>query len=662
MKLKTSIFFILTIIMMGIFLLVSCEKATDEGFFDINTDGMIRINSSRKDLLPSEVVIPKKVMGTLVTGIMDFGFKECPSLTKVTIPSFITKIGLNPFIDCPKLEFIDVNPSNKMFASEEGVLIDLQKNSIVCYPSGKTDASYTIRRNVCDYAFYKCNYLDCIELSCYETPEIGYAEFFGNSAFEGSSPSRILILGIDSYDSQEWFLGSELSNLMWKMDSVPDVLIEKGITSIPDGAFSGCNRIEHLDIPEGVTSIGESAFEYCSSLESITIPEGVESIGDNAFSGCTSLKSIIIPEGVESIGEDAFSGCTSLESITIPEGVASIGGWAFYDCTSLESITIMKGITSIGDYAFSDCTSLESIIIPEGVESIGEGAFSGCTSLESITIMKGITSIGDNAFSDCASLESIIIPESVTSIGEDAFYGCTSLKSITIPESVTSIGEDAFYGCTSLKSITIPEGVTSIGDNAFSGCASLESIIIPESVTSIGQWAFVSCELLTEMNIPKAVLEIGEKAFMNTWSISRINVDPQNPTYSSEAGILFDKDRTELIHFPTRSSSTEYDIPEGVVTIEDYAFKCTLCSKISIPDSVKTIGERSFYASSYLSEVSIGQGLERIGEGAFQDCKYLRVINYEGTMKQWEAITKGEDWDDNIRAEHVLCIDGNLPL
>ena len=115
----------------------------------------------------------------------------------------------------------------------------------------------------------------------------------------------------------------------------------------------------------------------------------------------------------------------------------------------------------------------------------------------------------------------------VTRIDLQAFYGCESIKSITIPGSMTEIGDSAFYRCTSLKSITIPSGVTSIGDEVFHGCASLTSITIPNSVTEIGKDAFYGCTSLTAIDVAT-----GYKY------------------YVSENGVLYNKDKTDLICYP----------------------------------------------------------------------------------------------------------------
>ena len=242
----------------------------------------------------------------------------------------------------------------------------------------------------------------------------------------------------------------------WKTysNTINKVVIQPGVTSIGENAFSRCENLESITIPEGVTSIGGSAFQWCSRLKSITIPEGVTSIENMAFDACRGLTSVTIPESVTSIGWSAFEGCSSLKSITIPKSVTSIGWSAFEGCSSLTSITIPEGVTSIRRYAFEGCSSLKSITIPEGVTSIEYGAFDTCRGLTSVTIPESVTSIGWRAFGGCSSLTSITIPEGVTSIENSVFYECSSLMSITISESVTSIGEYAFYACDGLIDVT----------------------------------------------------------------------------------------------------------------------------------------------------------------------------------------------------------------
>ncbi len=265
--------------------------------------------------------------------------------------------------------------------------------------------------------------------------------------------------------------------------------IRQGTRCICDLAFAGNYNsrpsLQSVTIPDSVTSIGDGAFSGCKSLQSVTIPESVTIIKGNPFSDCPARiinhsNHFTIFEGnlYTSERRKLISSLSKGENFIIPDSVTSIGDSAFEDCSSLQSVTIPNSVTRIGDNAFNDCKSLQSVTIPDSVTSIGDSAFVYCSSLQSVNIPDSVTSIGDSAFSVCLSLHSVTIPNSVTRIGDSAFSWCSSLHSVTIPNSVTSIGDYAFTFCSSLQSVTIPDSVTSIGDSAFSHCSSLQSIFI----------------------------------------------------------------------------------------------------------------------------------------------------------------------------------------
>ena len=229
-------------------------------------------------------------------------------------------------------------------------------------------------------------------------------------------------------------------------------------------------------------------------------------------------------------------------------------------------------------------------------------------------------------YSNRSDITSVVIEPGVTSIGSQAFYECSNLTSITIPSGLTSIGEQAFGNCTGLTSITIPSGLISIGDYAFWNCTGLTSITIQNGVTSIGTGAFWNCTGLTSITIPSSVTSIGVNVFYNCTGLTDITVDSSNPSFCSESGVLFNKDKTTLIYYPLGKTGS-YTIPDGVTAIGDYAFYyCSRLTSVTIPSSVTSIGESAFRHCTGLTSITIPNSVTSIVNLAFWDCDSLTIV------------------------------------
>ena len=426
-----------------------------------------------------------------------------------------------------------------------------------------------------------------------------------------------------------------------KKDNVKKVVIEDGITSIGNRAFSDCTGLESIEIPSGVTSIGVNAFQGCRNLASIEIPNSVTNIGISAFRRCTRLSSITIPSSVTSIGDYAFydtswltnkrqendslvivneiliDGAACSGEVTIPDGVTNIGNHAFESCNKLASITIPSSVTNIGKYAFSDCNNLASIKIPEGVTSIGDGAFYKCTGLTSINIPEGVTSIGDYVFESCNKLASITIPSSVTSIGAGVFNHCSSLNEVLLENGskLTSgqLGVNESIIGTYWNEDNLTWTLTADGTMTISGSGAMKDydndnspatqkkdnvkkVVIEDEITSIGNYAFSDCSNLASIEIPEGVTSIGNFAF----------------------GYC--------------SGLTSITIPDSVTSIGEWAFyKCTGLTSITIPKSVTSIGNFAFYGCSNLASITIPKSVTSIGNNTFYGCGELTVYLEEGS-------------------------------
>ncbi len=290
---------------------------------------------------------------------------------------------------------------------------------------------------------------------------------------------------------------------------------------------------------------------------------------------------------VTSIADGAFKGCAALEAVLVPGTVTAIGAGAFDGCTSLRSLDIPESVSSIGDRAFRDCTSLPSVHVPRAVEFVGKAAFERCR-LKNISVDPGNTHY--------CSQDGILFDKGKTVL--IAYPARRRVRAYEVPGTVVSIAESAFYRAA-VSSAVLPEGLVSIGDYAFFDAGDLESVKLPESLVSIGRMAFAECHSLESISIPKAVSIIGPGALSNRY-LRHIAVSPDNPCFSSDKGVLFDKDKRTLLLYPPDRRNMMYKIPDTVEIIRTLAFSnCSNLEVINIPSSVKVLEKDA--AAGYFS-------------------------------------------------------------
>jgi hypothetical protein len=306
-----------------------------------------------------ELVIPSTYEGKPITSIGDEAFYGCSGLTSVTIPANVTSIGDRAFEDCSGLTNIGVDDGNTKYTSQDGVLFDKNKTSLVQFPAGK----------------------------------IGHY----------SIPDSVTSIRAEAFAS---------------CSSLTSVTIPNSVTSFGGWAFWQCSSLTSVTIPDSVTSIGEAAFQWCSDLTSVTIGNSITRIETGTFIGCSSLTSVTIPDSVTSIGDGAFQDCINLTSVTMGNSVTSIGTVAFENCSSLTSVTIPDSVTSIGSWAFQRCSDLTSVTIGSSVTSIRRNAFKYCSSLTSITFEGNAPfSLGVDVFSEVSENAKIIILSGASGFG-----------------------------------------------------------------------------------------------------------------------------------------------------------------------------------------------------------------------------------------------------
>lgn len=253
-------------------------------------------------------------------------------------------------------------------------------------------------------------------------------------------------------------------------------------------------------------------------------------------------------------------------------------------------VTVPEGVRIIGTCAFSKCENLQKIIIPEGVRVIENGAFCGCKNLQEITLPASLNTIeGDNVFLGCKNLRTInVSPDNPYFSSEDSFlfnknktvllYMFQKKETVSVPETVEYISESAFKQ-GGVKEIILPDSVTEIAEGAFLGCSNCEFII-----------------------------------------------SPNNPYFSYEDGILYGKNKTNIL-FCRQDKEGDVHIPDGVISICDWAFACCDIQSITIPDSVQVIGDFAFGRCEHLKTVRLSKNSTLTEEDLClpENCELVRI-------------------------------------
>lgn len=357
-------------------------------------------------------------------------------------------------------------------------------------------------------------------------------------------------------------------------------------------------------------------------LETVIIPDGILAIEESVFEGMTSIKEVILPESIKIICDKVFANCKNLKKINLPSGLTRLQNKVFFNCEGLRQITLPQSLTFIGDDCFA-LSSIESVKIPDSVEYIGEGAFRQ-SNLKDAFVPKSTRHLGSKAFFNCCDLEKLILEGCDIEIPEafcDADY---NLKTIDL-SNIKSIGDHAFYCCSKLCVDKIPANVKYVGDKAFSR-TNIKNLIIED----LRSYHF-SSSVFAESNIESVQINVKLPNSYDNVLYQHIPKEIfygckklKNVTFTGNTERL---DSIEKCAF-AKTGVTNIDIPKNTTVICSHAFEdCVKLSKISLPDTLKTI-EQCAFNNCGLSEIIIPDSVHSIGDCCFYNCKNLQHVQF----------------------------------
>ncbi|MBR3971930.1 MAG: leucine-rich repeat protein, partial [Ruminococcus sp.] len=524
--------------------------------------GFISVGAKNTDI-SGDIVIPEMHDGKEVKAIIIHGFENCKNITSITIPDTVKTIKDRTFYNCTNLEKIT------MLGKIENVGIDVVLGTkwYENQPEG-----FVYLDDIC--LDYKGDVPENSDLIIRDGTRIIAPSIFYRKNCDVNSivlPEDLEKIGYEAF----WDCGAE------------SVVFGEDLKKIGRDAF-GANNISEFIIPDSVTVIGGGAFR-ANPIKTIKLPESLTRLEDLFGTAVTLPENLHIPKNVSSIDLNMFKN-SSAKNFSVDEENQNY--WS--DGKGLYN----KSADTLYQYLDKEVVRLE---LPDTVKTIPENAFRGFHNLKEAVLSPSMDRIINSAFKDCSALETVVIPEGIEQINESAFAGCTALEKIYIPDSVTTIYEGAFSNCSNLSEVCLPEGLTGLNN------------------------IFHECKKLTELHLPKNVCSVQGFVTRGTNYIEKFTVDENNEYLcADESGIVFSKDKTKILCYPTQLKGDEYVVPETVSDIGVYAFEGNHYLKsVVFNENINFIGEGAFhYCENLESFISVPDKVIKIGIGAFDRTKW----------------------------------------
>ncbi len=360
------------------------------------------------------------------------------------------------------------------------------------------------------------------------------------------------------------------------------------VTAFAADAEKTSGNYKYVVLEDGTIEISE----YIGAQSTVNLPENIDgkivsALGDELFRRVDTVKKVVVPDSVVTMGRTFYM--SEVESIQLGKALKEIDKNAFYCSWSLKEILVPEDnqyFTSVNGILYNKAKT-RLVCVPSGKE------------MATFTIPGGVKSIGSLAIRD-VKIKELIIPSTVTKIEE---YAITTkgVKSLIIPGSVEVIEENGIHFCSELKELKFEEGnLKEICQGAVSSCKDLEKLIIPSSVKSIG--SLPGCDALKEYVIAKS-----------------------NKNFSSQEGVLFNKNKTLLLDYAPGKTESFY----------------------AVPDTVTTITEWAFYGASKLKTLYLHDSVKKIGDYAY-GYSGISKIYFEGTKSQYPRSKANSTWDAKV--------------
>jgi hypothetical protein len=558
-------------------------------------------------------------------------FKECTGLTEVTLPDSVVILGTRAFYNCLKLTTINLSSVQSIESScfsSCGRLVELDLRSINT-PLGEDCFKECALHRV---------YLDNFQSNVLWATNNSLVT--QSSQNESGNELRITLDTSFSWDQYDQLLKhhTELSHSyppdFMSFDRNLDTLYVNPTTSFWTKIKEG--EPSMIALPEGLQRIPADAFADCSWLTEIALPESVAHISERAFRSCVNLTTINLSD-IQTVEKDAFNSCVRLEEVDLRSVTALLGTDCFKKCP-LRTVhvfnhqaPILWEPTNIVRQQFQDTDSEQEqdssdlrILFHAPVGRNEEAELFAHYADSPYEFPVGFVSYDSDP--DTPDTPDTLYVHRKASTWAPTWAQIKRDKdpTVVLPEGLQRIPEDIFAGCSWLTEVTLPASLTHIGAHAFRGSPHLAVIVVlsPDPRGMIGGF--------NSMINPTHVVDV-------TYFVPTVDVQRQLKQADS-SGVLRAESGDRVVHRRTTAyyatlkdeimTETHLIIEDdSLVNVPDDAFKeCALLTRVTLPETVRTIGTRAFMHCAALVSVALPETLTSIGEKAFMHCTALDTI------------------------------------
>lgn len=533
-----------------------------------------------------------------ITEIADSAFYGLPFLGSVTLESTISRVGCSAFENCASLTTVNTAAA---FLDCDAFANNPSLNDLTLAEGTQTLEEMT--------------FANCTSLVLVGFPASLNGYFNEPSAFEGCTSLKFLAVSSDNADY------CSVNNILYNKDQTELRFCPQNNTAfagelpatvqiINNQAFWGNQYDGTIELPPSVTTVRNHAF-YEAKLTGLDIGGNVSYLGDFCLAKCHDLKMVIChPTVVPSASDDTFNRLIlSNINLYVPKNcVTAYEEHPVWTKFNIKGFVDADASSSMFDYTFTNA--------------------SGDTPASAV--VNGLSDAVKEIISNYNLKITAEIPElvyhaadiyTVTSTAYESFKGQSGIKKVIIP-NIASVGSFSFSNCPDLEQVDV--AAKTISSYAINNNNALTELNINQGVETIVYGAMSNNPLVTLVYLPASLTSLSTSSFLQE-GLQNILVSSQSTTFTYQAGVLFNRDKTTLLRWPASNVAFDGNMPQTLNSIGEYACLNLHRDDVVLPDNVTSIGYRAF-ADAKIKTISLGQNMSNVANFAFAGCNDMEAI------------------------------------